>query len=65
MSFFYMVFSDEIIRMGFLGGSLLHLKKTGSNKAFSLPEMVKRAAKAMKNKKVETCCLFLMRAPYF
>ena len=60
-----MEFSVELIRMGFLGVSLLHLKKNRSNKTFSLPEMVKRAAKAMKNKKVETCCLFLMRAPYF
>ncbi|MBI0020819.1 hypothetical protein H3S90_06930 [Bartonella sp. W8097] len=62
---FYMVFSVELIRIGFLGVSLLHLKKTRSNKAFSLPEMVKRAAKAMKNKKAETCCLFLIAAPYF
>ena len=49
MSFFIWNFRHEIIRMGFLGVSLLHLKKTGSNKVFSLPEMVKRAAKAMKN----------------
>ena len=62
---FYMVFSVELIRIGFLGVSLLHLKKTRSNKTFSLPEMVERAAKAMKNKKVETCCLFLIPAPYF
>ena len=65
MSFFIWNFRHEIIRMGFLGVSLLHLKKTGSNKTFSLPEIVKRAAKAMKNKKAETCCLFLIPAPYF
>ena len=35
MSFFYMVFSDEVIRMGFLGFlSLLHHKKPVLTKLF-------------------------------
>ncbi len=63
--FSYGIFGMRLSAWAFLGGSLLHLKKTRSNKTFSLPKIVKRAAKATKNKKAETCCLFLIAAPYF